>query len=120
MFGPGDARETVIELQWGPVLMRPASVEFRKIRHGCDSIWFRVKMHTLILKTVILGGSNDALMHNVSGVFSQDFKSHGIPNFGSNTNPPSCFFFGGTEGLVRIEIENPLVEMVFQKSRDVL
>ena len=108
----------MIELQQGPVLMRFASVEFRKVRHaGCDSIWFGVEMHALILKTVVHGGSKHAPMHNMVGVFSQDFKSHGIPNIGSNANPTSCFFFGGREGLVRIKIEDPLVETVFQKSR---
>ena len=85
--------------------------------HGCDSIWFGIiVMHMLILKMVIHGRLKDTPMHNMVGNFSQNLKSHGISNIGSNTNPPSGFLFSGREGLVRIEVENLFIKLLFQKS----
>ena len=77
-------------------------------------------MHSLILESIIHGRSNDTPMNNAPHIFREDLESHHTPNIGSNANPPACFLLGGRERLIRIKIEDPFIEPVFEESGDVL
>ena len=77
-------------------------------------------MDSLILESIICGRANDTPMNNTSGIFSEDLKSHHIPNIGGNTNPPSCFLLHRWKGLIRVKIEYFLIESIFEEGRDVL
>ena len=99
---------------------RLVSVGIRGFGFGCDCIWFGVEACTLVLEMIIRGGSKDTPMYNLLSIFSEDLESHCISNTGGNTNPPAYFVLGRREGLVRVKIENPFIELVFKESRDVL
>ena len=118
----------MVKLQWGSVIMRHARVRMKRsvgsgsrgIRARGDHIWFRIKMHPLVLESIIHRRLNDTLMNNVPCIFSEDLESHHIPNIGGNTNPPSCFLLGGWERLIRVKVENAFIESIFKEGRDVL
>ena len=81
---------------------------------------FRVKQYSFVFELIIGGRVNNTVMDNTSGIFCKDFESHGIPNIGSNANPPACFLFGRREGLIGVEVEYAFIKSVFEEGRDVL
>ena len=118
----------MVKLQWGSVITRLARVGMersvgsgsRGIRFRCDRIRFGIKMHPLILESIICCRLNDASMNNRPCIFSEDLESHCIPNIGGNTNPPSCFLLHRWKGLIRVKIEYFLIESIFKEGGDVL
>ena len=80
----------------------------------------RLEPYSLVLEPVVGGRANNTAMDNMSGIFCKDFESHGIPNIGSNANPPACFLFGRREGLIGVEVEYAFIKSVFEEGRDVL
>ena len=83
-------------------------------------VWFRFEPYSLVLESIIGGRANNTAMDNTLGIFCEDFESHGIPDIGSNTNPPACFLLGRRERLIGVEVEDAFIKSVFEESRDVL
>ena len=67
------------------------------------------------LESIICSRVNNTLMNHTPGNFSEDLKSHCIPNIGGYTNPPACFLLGRWEGLIRVEVENTFIESVLEE-----
>ena len=123
LFGAGNLGETMVEFQWCSVKTRFGRVGVKNgvmIISSGVGVGFRVKSYTLVLESIISGRANNTAMDNTSGIFCKDFESHGIPNIGSNANPPACFLFGRWERLIGVKVEDTFVKPVFKEGRDVL
>ena len=118
LLGAGNLGETMVKLQWSSAIMRLCRVCVNGIVRISSSgvrVGFRIKMDSLILESIICGRANDTLMDHMPGNFSEDLKSHCIPNIGGYSNPPACFLLGRWEGLIRVEVENTFIESVFEE-----
>ena len=80
----------------------------------------RVEADSLILESIVCGRANNTAMDHTSGIFSNNFEGHRVPDIGGNANPPACFLLGRREGLIRVEVEDTFIESVLEKSGDVL
>jgi hypothetical protein len=74
----------------------------------------------LILETVILGGAKYTAAGDLLGVMGEDLEGHGVPDVMGHSQPPSWFFLGGRERFIGIQVEDFLVEFVFEESGYVL
>ena len=123
LLGAGNLGETVVKFQWWSVIARFGRVCVKNgvmIIISGVRVGVRIKLYSLVLESIVGGRANDTAMYHVSGIFCEDFESHGIPNIGSDTNPPACFLFGRWEGLIRVEVEDAFIKSVFEEGGDVL
>ena len=119
----GNLGETAVEFQWCSAIARFGRVCVQDgVMVIVSGLWvgFRVEPYALVLESIIGGRVNNTVMDNTSGIFCKNFESHGIPDIGSNANPPACFLFGRQERLIGVEVEDTFVKSVFEEGRDVL
>ena len=123
LLGAGNLGETAVEFQWCSAIARFGRVCVKNgvmIIISGVRVGLRVELYALVLESIVGGRANDTVMDHTSGIFCKDFESHGIPNIGSDANPPACFLFGRWERLIRVEVEDAFVKSVFEEGRDVL
>jgi hypothetical protein len=69
---------------------------------------------------VILGGAKYTVANDLLGVMGENLEGHDVPDVMGHSRPPSWFLLGGRERFVGIQVEDFLVELVFEESGYVL
>jgi hypothetical protein len=103
----------------------PPELEHGLIRDGIictGGNWLRIRFEpdSLVFESIILRRTDHAPMDHLVGVLCEDLVSQGIADVVGHPHPPSRLFFGGRESLIRIQIEDWLIEPKLKESGYVL